>query len=444
MKYIIITIVLGVLCSQTHSQIIKISEISGDVSRIQLRSSSIVDINSNLELKINLVALDTVIGRKTNSNPELLSELQRFNSLLINQKEILELLNKNMSGFSDSAKIVALGNFSKEMQKFYGTMFKTPELRKKFNEYGLQFMKLPVSERVKFSNYYIVYGIVQLNQEISDNLKVLQKTIDQKKTRIQIVAYLNTRAEKFRKIHIENFDDYSLGEFYEVPTWVTSFTKDDAVAFAYTQSLASNLNKLVNSNFDGMGELLKNNTKSFGCIESSFNHINAVYADRENIFKKNTDGISKFLFNIQTEYLKLQNQIKQINEFDGKNVNALELFNSIQHEFISQAASFAVKIDSLVLIVPDDIKSSNQPVKDLIKEISFCKTLIKEDIDNANKFQEITEKLLRPSQVIANTGMNIGKEMFSYGLQDLPEYGYINLKRGIFMPCKIASRHGDR
>ena len=428
MKNLFLFLLFGIICSKTFCQIINISEIEGDAGRIPLGKFAIVDINSDLELKINRVSLDTILSRKTNGNIELLDELQRFNLLLVNQKEILELLNKDISGLSDDGKIEALGNFSKEMQTFYGTMFKNPELRKKFNDYGLQFRELPKSEWIKYNNYYIAYGIVQLNQEIANNLKTAEKTIDQKKIRIQISAYLNTKAERNRKVHVENFDDYNLGEFYEVPTWVTSFSKEDVEAFAHTRNLATNLNKLVNSNFAKIKDLVRNNTKSFSCIESSFDSLNAIYADRENIFRKNTDVASKILNEIQDEYSKLLKQIRQIKEFDGKNGNALEFFNSVQHEFISQASTFPDKIDSLASKLPLEITGSNQSIVKFISEISTCKTLLKADIDNANRILEITERFLRPSQIVANTGLDLSKDVFSYGIQDLPQFGYINLK----------------
>lgn len=428
MKDIFLTIIFGIIISQSFSQIINISEAEGNNNLIKLSSSAIVDINSNLELRINHDSLNIKICRATSSNVPLLDELQKFNYLLLNQKEILELLNKDLSGLTDSKRLEYLGKFSDNMSTFYDKIFENKEWELKFSAYFNEFTKLPQSEKMKFNNYYISYGIVRLNQEISDNLKVLQKTIDQKKIRIQISAYLNTRAEKLRKVHIENFDDYNLGEFYEVPRWVSSFSKEDIEAFTYTQGLANNLNKIVDGSFNEIRDLLKNNIKSFNCIESSLDHLNAVYADRENIFQENANVAISFLNNVHIEYSKFQSVIKHIKEWDGKNENALELFNVIQQEFISQAQIFTSKIDSLISKLPNDLKNSNQSITGLISEISSCKALLKEDMDKVNSILSITTRLLRPSQIVAKTGIDSGKDVFAYSINDLPEFGYINLK----------------
>ncbi|MFV7878445.1 hypothetical protein, partial [Enterococcus faecium] len=70
--------------------------------------------------------------------------------------------------------------------------------------------------------------------------------------RIQLIALLSTKSESDRKIHIENFDDFKEGAYYEVPRWVTTFSDNDIAAFHQAGNLSKGLNDLLSANYTAL------------------------------------------------------------------------------------------------------------------------------------------------------------------------------------------------
>ncbi|PHQ56365.1 MAG: hypothetical protein COC16_03430 [Lutibacter sp.] len=426
---IITCIIFGSIQSFGQNQLIEVSEIIGVADKIRCKTSGIVDINSHLQLKIIHKNIAIKVGNTTNANPKLISELQQYDKLLVYQKDIQVVLSMDLSNSLLSERIEILGKFSDKMDDFYEIVFGDRELEGKFVAYYDEFEVLPETEKVKYGDYYIGYGIAQLSIEISKNLNRLQKIIDNKKIKIQITAYLNTKEESNKKVHIENFDDYKLGEFFEVERWATSFSEEDITAFNNTQELSNKLNSLVDENFKNMNDFLHNNINSVECINNLLKEIKNILIKKETIFTTNFDIATTTLKQIKYEFTDFYSIASKINDYDGVTENALELFNTAQNEFTVKAKALPRKIEVIIDNLPIALRDTNPDIISLISSFESCKSIILADLGKLKSIAAITTKFLTPSQITAINGMEIGKEVYSYSIEDLPDAGYINLRK---------------
>ena len=422
-------VLLASILSYGQDRLIEISEIKNLTDTIPINPSGIIDINSDLALKIMRDNLAMKVGSTTKANPQLISELERYNKILTYQKGIQDVLHTDLTNATLSERITVLGKFSDQMSDFYTDLFEDKELEEKFEAYYDAFEELPVVEQKKYGDYYVPYGLEQLSIEIAENLKQLQEIIDQKKIEIQVTAYLNTKEEINRKVHVENFDEYELGEFYKVDRWVTSFSKEDVVAFNNTQELANELNDLVDNNFKDIQSVLKENIRSVECTNNLLKEINQLIADRETIFSTNLSVATLALHEIKESFTELYKIADSVKEYDGTSGNVLELFNATQEEFMTKAITLPSKIDVILQNLPIEIRDGNPEIVSLKGSFESCKTIIQSDIAQLKKISQVVTGIMKPSRIAAQNGMDIGKKVYAFGISELPEKGYIDLKR---------------
>lgn len=406
---------------------IEISEIKSFNDKTKLSENGIVDINSNLELKIDKKELTLRVGSKHEENLELINELNKYDNLLIYQKEILDYLDSSLLNLSLTERIEKLGEFSDLMDNFYDLIIEDEELENKFDQYFMEYDALSEFQKNKY-NHYVAYGLSQLTNEIASKISSLQTSIDQKKIKIQLSAFLNTKKEQNRKVHIENFDEYSLGEFYEVERWVTSFSDEDIAAFNRTNVYAQNLNSLIDKNFQEISKLVENNINSYQCLNNFYADINDIYNNKDEVFASNLAIGETFIIDIQAEISNMLELIEKIEEYNGQDENVLELFNSIQYEFIENAKQLPGNINTIISSLSAEFINSNDMVINLLDQINPCMLLIKEDLDKIEKVFAISSTILKPFQETAKQGLELGDEIYNYSISDLPEFGYIELK----------------
>ncbi|MDE5422645.1 hypothetical protein L3073_10545 [Ancylomarina sp. DW003] len=429
-KILLITLIL-ISCIQTHGQLIDVYETNYTSEKPQEISYGIVDINSNLKLQINRDSLIPAIGLSTNSNPILIDELKRYNLLIESQKKTLEKLNKDLSGLSDDKKIDLLGDFSDLESDLNTKILNDKGLETKFNAYMTEFLSddFPKFERVRYNDYYLGYALEKLSNETSRKLKRIEQSISNEKIKIQLNAFLNTKEEKDRKIHVENFDEYNFGEFYEVERWVTSFSEEDVQAFNTTQKLANSLNEIVGKSAEDISNIIINELKSISCYDDLLAETVITFKEKDDIFTTHLDAATIFLSDIKNELTDIIEILNKVNNYNGKDENALELFNKIQNELITKSETFPSRINEIIKTFEDKVSTSLPEIESIIDLFDSCNQSLKEDIDKITTLRKLTTDLLIPFKKTASNGMEMGKEVFSYSIDDLPKAGYIDLKK---------------
>jgi len=414
---------------QTNAQVLKIQEVTNSNEKLNLSSLSIVDINSSLEIKLNKDSLNLQIGNVTNTNPELAQEISLLNKLLKDEIEILKILKLNFSSNTPSEQILISDKFSKLMLQFIEAVKTDTTLRQSVNSYINDYFKLPSEERKKYG-YYYPYVVKKITTDLKANIADLEKNITKKKVQIQLAAFLNTKAEQNRKVHIENYDSYATGEFYNVPRWVTSFSKEDVSAFNESKELAGNLNSLIGTNFKEIKKFIVNHIASISCYKNLATEIDALYINRNTLFQNNLNVVESLLKNLKEKYETINSTVSSIKSLDNNTPqnNVLENFNSSTQKLLVQINALPEEIKILFETLPANFTTTNSSILDLKSKLETCNTTLKTDFKKIEDALKFSVGIFAPFKETAGVGGTVGKEVLSFGIEDLPKLGYIDLK----------------
>lgn len=422
--------ILGIICcglllSHGHAQIISIKE----GKKLVNLDYSIVDINSTLEISIDKAKLLAAVGRNTNANTRLVEQLDRLNFILENQIDILNILESKIKSADQSKAIETLGEYSELMDEFYTRVNKDIEIRARVNELFDEYRRTrAMLDKTVYPNPQ-TYVLKNLGAGQNEILNTLNNSDEIKQVRVKLIALLNTKDESGRRVHIENFDQYATGEFYELQRWVTTFSEEDIKKFEQSQMLADQLNKLVNSNSKGLENFIKSNLSSPDCFSNLLASYESTFSNKETIFANDAETIGKFLITSQNELLKIYKLLTAIQEFkptaDGKNI--LSEFNDVQKQFIDAATMLPDQIALLVKGLPESL-STAQAIKDLTDQTIKCLVLLEGDKRKVSSIFNIASNLLSPFKKTANEVNEIGDQVLPFTMNDLPERGTIELK----------------
>lgn len=424
MKHFLLFFLVGTISA--FSQIIEIKEDGYDKE-----IHSIVDINSDLDIILNADSLAVKISNKKDGNKELIKQIETLNSLLTAETEILNLLKKETASLSKDERIKILGEFSDQWSKLSDGLI-AYGFEEKVNEYYNVFeYELNDFRKTTYNGEPYRYILESLNKELDANIDELVDEIDQDKYSIQMVAYLDTKAAKNIKVHIDNFDDFKEGEFYEVSRLVTSFSEEDVAAFERSGELAGTLNDALDGNLNFFKDFFIENFQSIDCIKASISEIKNLYDKRETLFNSHIIVATTHLKKLEKEYEDLLLITERINQFnEGKlDTGVLELFNQLSEEFVNKALVFPGEIESRINVFIADLGDASTPINDLKTKLSSCANKIKEDKEHIERIISFTKNFFSAIKRTADLGENIGKEVYSYGIKDLPKKGFIELKK---------------
>lgn len=434
MKRYIITIVFITLINSINGQIIQVFEsVKDEMKELKPSESNIVDINSRMEIKVIKDSLIKKVSKSTGINQQLLTKVEKLNYILINQIEILDKLQTNFETFSQEEKIQKLGEYSVLMNTFLSKLREgnNIEIREAVNNNFASYVSLRMTkmiDTIAFPNPQ-TYAINKLSEEAGTLLKMMGSSDDFKKIQFQLLASLNTGSGYPVKVHIENFDMYSEGEYYEIPRWVTTFSDKDIGEFKKTKELANIANNMLDSDFENLETLLHDNFQSIVCIKDILNTIDTLLENRNTIFEdaQQMQSAEALLKNIQSEFFKLHDLLSDINNIN-QDENVLVMFNNYQKAFLEIADFFSKQIESIESDNSTVIDSLPSDISVLINQIDQCIVLVEQDIKTAETIINMVSSMLSPFKKTAELADEIGDKVLSFSVDELPETGYINLK----------------
>jgi hypothetical protein len=432
-KIIYIIFFVSITCV-INGQIVQVYETTknNNLERIT-NKSNIIDINARLEVSINKDSLIKKVSINEGINEDMLTQLNKLNLILTNQIEILKSLRTNFDSLSDHDKIKELGNYSIYMSEFLSKLNEkgNEDIRKSVANYYLTYGPLRKSGKLDTVTYPNpqTYALKKISEEAGNMLASMGKSKDFEKIKFQLLASINSGTGYPSRVHIENFDNYSQGEFYEVPRWVTTFSDEDIAQFTKTKNNANQLNTLLDYNIDDLHKLLKNNFTSVDCFRE-------LLIDIEDNYKKNIANIKneqqkhdiEILFNdLKAEMTKAYRLLSNADKYDDDD-NALMMFNNFQETIINAIDSLPYSIDTIIANNRTMINSLPDDFANIIKEVENCTSKLKDDINTLKKIANVANNLLGPFKKTSEFADKFSDKVISFDIDKLPEHGYINLK----------------
>ena len=394
-----------------------------------LEKLGIVDINSQLRISLNTDSLALSISQETGSHPELIKWLDIYNSLLKIQIEIIKESNKSVVGLSDDEKIAHMGKINDKLVLMYEKhILNNSEINDLYNDYYGVYFGFSPSDKKSYNNNKYQYAQEQIEKLITEKVEGLKNDIAKSDIKIKLIGYHFTKKNEKRRVHIENFDTFKEGEFTEMDRWVTSFSEKDVQAFQQTNNFANSLNQLVDQSFKDVGSVLKTNIESYECIESLYQQVSELYEKKDEILTGNQTLGTAFILEFKKQINGLLQSIESLKTWDLSNSNALEVFNNKQDVILDQVNLSIAQIQNLM----DDAKNQNlqtiNSIKELVDAYKDCKIKVEKDLENIKIIVKFSKDLLGPANKVSNVLAADDGEALSFGINDLPRFGYLDLK----------------
>ncbi len=431
MKKTIFLLFFSLLFLHLSSQVISVSECLFNGKRpIDFSKSNIVDINSDLVICLNRDSLTLKYSRSFQTHTKLVEQLDQLNSILAFQHEILSILQKDMQQSSADEKLKLLGDYSQYMVNFYNLLFKYNELRAKANDFFKEYRSSELTiDKNKYPNPE-TYVIKKFSLEANALLDQINALVEEDRMDIRLVAFLDTKDKLNQKVHIENFDNYSQGEYYDLPRWGNSFSEEDINAFNKTKDWANNMNQLLTSGTKSMNNLLSKNLPSYRCFNYILGQSQSLLNEKDWLLGENKKVVTDFIDQIRfiaDKQLILFSEFTSATEQES-NINVLEMFNEKRQQLLSQLAKIPRQIDSLIHLLPDQVLKSNSKLICFTDSLSHLKTYIGNDLGKIKNVIQLTSELLIPISKTSGKTEDVGEEVFNLSINQLPKEGYISLK----------------
>lgn len=427
-KTIVALIILGFGTSLLHAQLMKITETSAKPEiTLNLATEPIVDINAALKIEMFKDRLTDSISQNQNTNPELTAKLKALLYILQSQQEILKLLTPPTTGDTSNLKNLTL--YSKLMTNFYTNLMEYPDLRQEVDTLFREAVQKRRNHTLDHTIYptlqsYVIKNLSSITDKISADI---QNSPGLSKINIQVVAFLTTKTASDERVHIENFDNYSEGEFYNVPRWVTTFSQDDVNQFNQISQISKDLNSQISTKFSSISKLIPDSLNSYICFSNLLSdlqkRVTALTGQAANELASFTNGTEKQVEDIYKAMQAFQ-QLK-----NNQSGNPLQQFNQVSTQFLNLANDLPNEIATLKNQLSATATKTFPEIDTINAELNNCMAVLKSDVSIVSSVYNIAGNLLQPFQSTANTAQKVIGNVFSFNIDKLPKVGYIDLRK---------------
>ncbi len=422
MKKLYTAVFLSFAIGSCYAQLFTVSEVV-DSKAEAIGKLNVIDINGSLEVKLNTSEILLQIPYDNASDKLLVAKVKELNFILSNQIELLNLLEGRVI---DRTAESQLDEYTQLMTDFYQKVMAHPEIRKTANKLLQDFFS-PSADKTVYTTPQ-AYMLTNLNIEYEKMITELNQDGTASKAKIYLTAFLTTKNEQNRKVHIENFDTYTEGEFFEVERWVTTFSKDDIDEFKKTKILADNLNEIVNQKFLYVKNFLDTNLKSIGCIQKLLEELQSLIDDKDSIFLDEAKTVKVFLESFKSDLLGASGPLNSLaNAPAQSDVTALDIFNARSNAAVAALEILPVKAEVFFKNLKTDIL--NKPrIQTLQQQFNTCKGTISDDVNKIKNLASNVSSLLQAFKNSSESASDIGDEVMQFNINELPGVGFINLK----------------
>jgi hypothetical protein len=448
MKKLMILVFLVLGARQLRAQLVTVKETSANpIITLVFANHPIVDINSKLTVEIKKDVLVSTIGSTQKSNPVLTKKLNDLIALLTSEQQILTLLKPAIANAAADPKV--LSQYSVLMLQFFGKLKQNPDLSRVVDSL-FQDATTKINNRTFDQTLYPTrptYVMKNLRIITDKTATDIANTKDLATISIQLAAFINTKAANDVKVHIENFDNYSAGEYYAVPRWVTSFSEGDVNSFNQAAALSITLNKAVAGNFSDLLKLIPDTLNSYACFT---NLVAEAQKDATAMAGKVANQKSIFIVGVQKQINDAYAAIELFQQQKSTaNVNPLELFSQQSSTLINLVQSLPATIAALKSAVAADVMTGDADLKQLNANLTGCIKTLQADLTVITGVYNTVSNLLQPFQGTATAVQQATSNVYSFNINQIPAMGYIDLKtagkreNGDNLVIKVITRTQD-
>lgn len=418
----IFTIVILLISTSvfTQNKILSIQE--NNNGEIESISSNIVDINSTLEVSISKQQLIKQIKNEFPAYSEQLdiqSKIERLKNSLKNQKLIFNYLDKSTkTALSKSEKT----DFYKKLLEFYTFLLSDDDLKASGDQYLQEFFSNKALKRESIKRgekeRYVINSFANNLKEAKNSLA----NYEEYRFNISMLAYIKNKAG-IDRVHIQNFDTYSERDYYTVERWVTSLSDEQKEELKDLKEQADEYNSQAPNYFENFKtEVLR----SFPEFDVDLTCISSLESDVKTFITNNGKTITAEVQNKINELIKKYDDIKQLIDLISTDISSWS---------INTPFDIAGHIQRLDINLKDIDTAIDEVLNTIIQDLKISIDSLKTSVENcygklSNQVMSIKTALglLNGQQDRFSDNQEIGKEVLSFGIDNLPSTGYIDLK----------------
>lgn len=397
------------------AQIMSVTETDRGNSREILTSEKqIIDINSRLEIKLSKPKiLEGIKELLPEYRPqlEMQEHIDAISQLLINQEVILNSLEAGVSSIESQQ------DFFQLMDVFLTAVQGNANLSERYEALSEDYFLLPNPETVTMENYIFS----RFNEE-GEKLKATLDEIDAPKYTISLVAYKKDKRGGDR-VHVENFDTYIEREYITVERWVTSLSESQRAQLDDLSKKSQTNTLQTRQIFEDIKTKLKTYLPDLTCLAAQKEAVLAVF-ENPNLSSQISEAIQNDTREFITGLNSAISSIKSINySIDSWNITTpfsvkgelIQILNSVQ--ILPLRFNSFQQVVGGIELVKNAVDTLSADVSDCLSQLKLYAEIIKK-----------TTTLLKLQQSNYTLNTNLGEEVKSFSLDNLPENGYIDLK----------------
>lgn len=404
--------------AQNNAEVVNITEVGKKSKQLSFDDGkAIVDINSSLDIDIRRTALTRLLSTNVVQDAEVTRQIDLIEKILTVQKEISKLLAPEVLAANEPAKALEYYNLSR---KFYALIKDEPGIRARINDF--------FKEAIAAGKMPQLYVMEQMPALADSLVQAIQSSEKMKNVNIKLVATLNTKGEPNRPVHIENFDNYTEGEYYEVPRWVTTFSEENIKQFDAMAKTTAVINSMVDKGFANAKEVIKDELKSPDCFENLHRDVKTLIDNPGAVFGAEKDIAVSHLIAFEAKITELQRSLNALNNVaQSQDKNALQLFNNVSEQFLQLTQSLPQEVTNLKnSLIP--ALAGNAALAGIYNQYNTCKGKLDEDIATVTNVVTVVKSFLLGFKKTTDAVEQITGNSLAFTIDQLPTYGSINLK----------------
>ena len=389
----------------------------GNKREISIDDKQIIEINSKLEVSINKSELLNTIKEQYpqfSKQVDLDAKIDLFEKALTNQTIILETLEKKIPSLEDKEQYYDL------IINFLELVIEDRALEDRYIELEAEFAEnFPnsIDDQLKQDTYIFL----NLNNDLAQ-FKTELDALSVQKYAVSLMAFKKDNQGGDR-VHVQNFDNYTERDYVTVERWVVNLSEEQKKKLAELAVKAKENNKKALTVFEVLKEKFRDYIPDVSCLKKQKDEL-LIFLNLPEIKDELSDAI-------KADANAVGNQIDiVVSQFKGFDIN-IKTWDitkpfEIQDEFkklLDGASDIQLdfnKVNNLITTI-NKIKDR---ASEITKNVTSC---INDVISELNKLKG-TIVLLIDQQTNYVLNKDIGEEVLSFSVDNLPDKGYINLK----------------
>lgn len=398
-----------------HGQILDVQEHTrGQLREINLNGKRIVDINSRLEIGISTEQLRATIQERFpqyTQSIELNQRIQDLGKVLADQEQLLSALDTQIANMAEQAQ------FFDSMEAFL-TMVRSNEiLVARYNTLQAEFFASGANLNGVLPEPYIF-------ENFSEDLSALKEEFAQLEIdpyTISLVARRNVAGGG--KVHIENFDQIEEQEYITIPRWVTTLSEAQKQQLQDLAEKAKENNSKKASIFKSLQQIAQRHFPSVVCLQDQSTAIRD-FVNEPTIGNQLTEtaktAASELM--LQLDGLMAPMTLLKTDLAEWTITSPFELMEQFE-TVVTNLKSLRFDTEAFENTVTD-INAIAGRAQNLMNGVQGCLEEISNDLENLRT----TLSLLKKEKQTYVQNAELEKEILQFGLDNLPEKGYINLE----------------